>query len=65
MEFGNGQQDIIIYQTSIARQIRLVDNSINDPKLSSTLQHFKTVKSLWQILKNNQINIFKKTFKPR
>ena len=25
MEFSNGQQDIIIYQTSIARQVRLVD----------------------------------------
>ena len=64
MKFGNGQQDITTYQTSRARQMRLQDNSSNAPKLPSILPHINinTINYLWQMLKNNRINILKRTF---
>ena len=43
MKFDNGQQDILnAQQTSRARQIRLIDKSINALKLPSILPHINT-----------------------
>ena len=55
MEFGNEQQDIInAQQTSRARQIRLIDMSIDALKLSSILPHINISNiygKCWKIIK--------------
>ena len=43
LKFVNGQQGIIQYQTSRARQLSLVDESINSLKLSTLLGQVKYI----------------------